>query len=36
MSEEVRNQGGVIVHVLLATYLIFGLGKQKKIIILNI
>ena len=28
MSEEVRNQGGVIVHVLLATYLIFGLGKQ--------
>ena len=35
MSEEVRNQGGVIVHVLLATYLIFGLGKQitlKKII----
>ena len=26
LSEEVRNNGGIIIHVILATYLIFGLG----------
>ena len=26
MSEEVRNNGGIIIHIILATYLIFGLG----------
>ena len=26
LSEEVRNNGGIIIHILLATYLIFGLG----------